>query len=90
MSPETLPAAAIGAESRRTTGASRNDPLGETQQQCRHQSAHSDAAVVATDNMTHDAHCKEVGKTESEENKKQHAIGCESINICVNHGQLRI
>jgi len=81
MAPETLPPGVIGAESSRTTGASRNAPLGETQQQCRHQLVHRDAAIVATKNMTQDAHLKKVRKTANNKNKKQHAIGCESIHI---------
>ena len=90
MAPETLPPGAIGAESSWTTGDSRNAPLGETQQQRRHQLVHRDAAIVATENMTQDAHLKMGRKTESSKNKKQHAIGCESIHICANDGQLKI
>jgi len=90
MAPETLPAGAIAAESGRTTGASRNAPLRETKQQCRHQLVHRDAAIVATENMTQDAHLKKVRKTGSSKNKKQHAIGCESIHIRLNERQLII
>jgi len=90
MAPETLPPSAIEAESSRTTGASRNAPLGKTQQQRRHQLVHRDATIVATENMTQDAHLKKVRKTGSSKNKKQHAIGCESIHICVNDGQLKL
>jgi Fe-S oxidoreductase len=90
MAPDTLPPGTIGTESRRTTGASRNAPLGETQQQRRHQLVHRDAAIVATENMTQDTHLKKVRKTGSSKNKKQHAIGCESIHIHVNDSQLKI
>jgi hypothetical protein len=90
MAPETHPPGAIGVESSRTTGASRNAPPGETQHQRRHQLVHRDAAIVATENMTQDAHTKKVSKTGSSKNKKQHAIGFESIHICVNDGQLKI
>jgi hypothetical protein len=90
MAPETLPPGAIGPELIRTAGASGNAPLGETQQQRRHQLVHRDAAIVATENMTQDAHLKKVHKTGSSKNKKQHAIGCESMHICVNDGQLKI
>jgi len=69
MTPETLPPAAIGAELSRTTGASRNAPLGETQPQRRHELVHRDAAIVATENMTQDAHSKKVRKTGSSKNK---------------------
>jgi hypothetical protein len=51
MAPETLPPGANGAQSCRMTGASRNAPLGETQQQCRQQVFHCDAAIVATENI---------------------------------------
>jgi len=37
MAPETIPTDEIGAESSRTTGTSRNAPLGQTQLQCRPQ-----------------------------------------------------
>jgi len=90
MPPATLSPGAIVAESSRMTAASSNAPLGETQQQRRHQLVHRDAAIVATENMTQDAHLNKVHKTRSSKNKKQHAIRCESIHICVDDGQLRI
>ena len=90
MAAETLQPGAIGAESSRTTGASTNAPPGETQQQRRHQLVYHDTAIVATDNMTQNAHFKTVRKTRSSKNKKQHAIGCESIHINVDDGQLTI
>ena len=90
MAPEALPPGAIGAASCRTTGASHNEPLGETQQHRSHQWVYRDDAIVATENMTQDAHSKKVRKTERKNNKKQHAIGCESIHIWVDYGQLRI
>jgi len=90
MALETLPPGAIGAELSRTTGASRNVPLGETQQQHRHQLVHHDIVIVATENMTQDTHLKQVGRTGSRKNKKPYAIGCESIHICVDYGQLEI
>jgi len=61
--PETLQPGAIGAESSRTTGASINAPPAGTQQQRRHQVVHHKAAIVATENMTQDAHLKMVGVT---------------------------
>jgi hypothetical protein len=90
MSPETIPPCAIGAELSRTTGASSNALLAETQQQHRHQSVHRDAAIVCTENMTQDAALNKVRKIKSKQNRKQHAIGCESSHICVNDRQLRI
>jgi hypothetical protein len=74
MAPKTLSSGAIGAELSRTTGASCNVPLGDTQQQQRHRLVHSDAAIIATENMTPDTHLKKVRKTGSSKNKKQHAI----------------
>jgi len=90
MDPETLPPGAIGAESSLTTGTSPNAPLGQTLHQLRYQLVHRDAAIVATENMSLDAHLKTVAQTASSKNKKQRANGSESIHICVNHGQLRI
>jgi len=90
MPPERLPPGAIEAESSRTTGASHNEPFGETQQQRTLQLVHHDAAIVATASMTLDAHLKKVHKTGSKMNMKQHAIGCESIHICVHNGQPKI
>jgi hypothetical protein len=40
--------------------------------------------------MTQDAHLKIVRKTGSRRNKKQHAVGCEYINIDVIGGQLPV
>jgi hypothetical protein len=56
------------------TGASRNAPLGETQQQRKHQLVHCEAAIVATEIMTQDAHLKKVHKPGSSKNEKQYAI----------------
>jgi hypothetical protein len=77
MAPKTNPPGVIGAESSQTTGASLNAPLGETQQQCRHQFVDFAAAIEATENITQDAHLQKVSKTRSRKNKKQHASGCE-------------
>jgi len=90
MAPETLQPGAIVAESSRTTGALCNTPPGETQQQRRHQLVHRDAAIVATENIAQDAHVKTVPTTGSKKNEKQHAIGCESIDISVDDSQLTI
>jgi hypothetical protein len=90
MAPEKYPAGAIGAGSSRTTGASPNAPLGATQQQCKHQLVRPDAAIVAAENQTQDEYFKKVRKTGSSKNQQQHAIGCKSIHICVNDGQLEI
>jgi len=90
MAPEILHPGVIEAEWSRTTGASHNAPPGETQQQRRQQLLHRDAVIVATKNMTLDAHSKIVCITGSNKNKYQHAIGCESIHIDVDDGQLTV
>jgi len=71
MAPETRQPGAIAAESSRTTGASTNAPPGESPPQCRHQLVHHDAAIVATKNLTQDAHLRKVRKTRRSNNKKQ-------------------
>jgi len=88
MAPETLQPGTIGAESSRTTGATNDVPPGGTQPHRRHQLVHSNAAIVATKNMTQDAHIEILCKTASSNNEKRHAIGCESIQIDVDNGQL--
>jgi len=90
MSPETLPPGVICAKSSWMTGASSNAPLGQTQQQWRHQVVHRDAAIVATEHMTQVEHLENVRKTGRSKNKKQHAVGCESIHVSVDDGQRRI
>ena len=64
-------------------GASFTASLEGTQQQPRHQPVHCKAANVATDKLTQDAHVFIVHKTRSSTNKKQHAIGCEYVQIMV-------
>jgi len=90
MAPEILQPGAMEAESCQTTGPSYNVPPSDTQQQCRHQLAHRDAAIVATKNMTHEVHLNILRKPGSGKNKKQHAIGCESIRIDVDDGQATV
>ena len=58
MALELLQPGAIEAESSHTTGALNNEPPVGTNQQCRHQSVYRDAAIVATETMTQDAHFK--------------------------------
>ena len=90
MAPEIIQPGAIEAELSRMKGTSTNAPPGETQQQRRHQLVHRDAAIVATEDMTPDAHLKIVQNTGSRKNKKLYAIGCESIHIDVEDGQLTV
>ena len=90
IAPEILHTGAIRAESTRMSGALHNAPPRETQQQRRHQLVHRNAANVATENMTYDAHVKIVHKTGSCKNQKQHAIGCESIHNAAHDSQLTV
>jgi len=90
MATEILQPGAIEAEPSRTTGDSNNAPPGQSQQHNRHQLVHRDPAIVATENMTQDAHFNIVRKSGSRRNHKQHAIGCESIHFDVDHGQLTV
>jgi len=55
-----------------TTGTSSKASLEGPQQQRRHQLVHREAANVATQNMTQDAHLKIVRKTESSTKMNQH------------------
>jgi len=88
MTTQTPQTGKSGSESSETTGASFNASLQGTQQQRRHQLVHREAANVATENMTQDAHLKIVRKTGSSTNKKQHAIKCEYVHIMVDGCQL--
>jgi hypothetical protein len=51
---------------------------------------HRDAANVATNHITQDAHLMIVCNIGSSKNKKQHAVGCEYILIEGNGGQLTV
>jgi hypothetical protein len=62
----------------------------DTQQERRHKLVHRDAANAATKHITQDAHLKIVRKTGSRRNVKQHAMGCEYINIDAIGGQLTV
>jgi len=90
MDPETLRPGAIGAKLSRTTGASPNVTPGETQEQCRHQLFHCDAAIVATQDVNLDTHLQTVRKTGRSNSMKQDTNGCESIHIDVDNVQLMI
>jgi hypothetical protein len=65
-------------------GATSSTELLDTQQQRRYTLFHRDAANAATNHMTQDAHFKNVRKTGSSKNKKEHAVGCEYIHIEAN------
>jgi len=62
MAPQAPQPGVIQSEMSRTMVVSSNAPLPGTQQQCRHQLVHSDAAIAATENMAQDAHLKNVRK----------------------------
>jgi len=65
-------------------GATSNTSLIGTQPERRHQLVHSDAANVASKDMTQNAHLKIVRKTGRGKNQKRHAVGCEYIHNEVN------
>ena len=88
MATQTPQTGESGSESSETTGASSHVSLRGTQQQRRHQLVYREAADVASENMTQDAHLKIVRKTGSGTNNKQHAIGCEYVHTSVNDRQL--
>jgi hypothetical protein len=83
MAHKTHPPGVIGADWSRMTGASRNAPPVKTPQQRRKQLVHHDAAIVATENIRQDEHLQNVRNTDSSKNTKQRAIGCESLQFCV-------
>ena len=88
MARQTPQTAESGSESSETMGGSFNASHESTQQQPRHLAVHREAANVATENMTQDAHWNIVRKTGSSTNKKQHAIGCEYVHLMVYGRQL--
>jgi len=90
MAPQTPQPGGIQFEPSRTTGASSNALLAETQQQRRHQLVHHDSAIAVTENMAQDAHFKKVPKTGPRNIRQQHAIECEQLHISVSGGQLTI
>jgi len=73
-----------GSELSRSNGASSNTSLIGTQQECRHQLVHHEAANAATKYMTKDAHLKIVHKTRSCKDKQQHEVECRYIYIVLN------
>ena len=77
MAPQTPQPDGMQSVPSRTTGASSNAPLAETQQQRRHRLVHCDAAIAATETMAQDAHLQKVRKTGRRNNRQQYAIGCE-------------
>jgi len=76
MDTQRPPPGESGTNTGRLVGATANTELLGTQQEHRHKLVHRDAANVATNHMTQDAHLKIVRKTGSSKNKKQHAVGC--------------
>ena len=79
-----------GSKSGQLEDASSNMSLIGTQQECRHQLVHREAADAATKHMTEDVHLKIVCKTGSCTNKKQHAVGCDYLQTAVNGCQLTV
>jgi hypothetical protein len=79
-----------GSNTGRLAGASSNTDILGTQPERRHMLVHHDAANAATNHMTQNAHLKIGRKTGSSKNKKQHAVGCESIHIEAIGGQCTV
>jgi len=90
MAPKILLPCVIEEESSQTTGASNNAPPSVRQQQHRHHFVHCDNMIVATDNTSKDTDLKVVRYTGGNMNEKRHVIGCESIHIDVDNGQLTV
>jgi hypothetical protein len=90
MDTQPPPPGESGSNTGRLAGATSNTEILATQQELRHKLVHRDAANVATNHMTQDAHLKIVRKTGTSKNKKQHAVGCEFIHIEENGGQLTV
>jgi hypothetical protein len=76
-----------GSISSRLAGPTSNTSVIGTQQECRHQAVHHNVAKAATRNVTQNVHLKIVSKTESSENEKPHAAGCNYTHIVVNSRQ---
>jgi len=79
-----------GSKFSRLAGASSNTAIVGTQQQCRHQLVHHEAANAATKYKTQDEHLKILHKTGSCKNEKQYSVRSEYIHIKVNGHQLTI
>jgi hypothetical protein len=90
MNIQPPPPGESGSNTGRLAGATSNTEILGTQQERRHKLVHRDAANVATNHMTQDAHLKIVRKPGSSKNKKQHAVGCQYILIEANSGQLTV
>jgi len=71
-------------------GDSLNTSLIGTQQECRQQLVHRDAANAATRNMTPDAHLQIVHNTGRSKNRQLHAVGCKYMHMMVNSHQLTL
>jgi len=69
-------------------GSSSNAPLAETLLQLRQQLVHHHTAIAATENIAQDAHLHKGHKTGHSNNRQQHAIGCESLHMYIESGQL--
>ena len=84
MAPQRPQPAVSRSELSWTTGGLSNAPHAEMQLQHRLDLVRHNAANAATDNMNQDTQLKSVHMTESSNNEKKHAIGCEYLDIMVN------
>jgi hypothetical protein len=90
MDTQPPPAGESRSNTGRLAGATSNTELLGTQQERRHKLVHRDAANVATNHVSLDAHFKILRKTGSSKNETQYAVGCEYILIGANSGQLTV
>jgi len=90
MDTETSAHGKSGSEPSWLTGISSNAALAGTVQNPRHQLVHRKAANKGTENLTPDTHIHIVSKPWSSKNEKQHAVGCEHIQIEINSRELTL
>ena len=90
MDTQPPPPGKSGSNTPWLVGATLNTETLGSQQECRFKLVHTDSANAVTKHMTQDAHLKNVRKTESSKQKKQHAVGGEYIQMEPNGGQLTV
>jgi hypothetical protein len=90
MAPQTAQESTSGSELSRMMGASSSMSQTAPQHQRRFHLVHRDAAIAATEDMTLDTPLETDFSMRSSKNMKQHAIGCEYIQIEFDSRQLTI
>jgi hypothetical protein len=87
---QTPPPGDSGSNNGRLEGATSITAILRTQQERGHKAVYRDAANGATKRMTQDTPLTMVHKTESCQNKNQHAVVCDNIQIDANSGELTV